>query len=299
MLSRAAERAEKNRPGRPRDAHKDMWTVADTFSDVLDSIQLPFPTQSGRDDGGIGANIADALDRQAAVAECMRAQQNPEDVAAQSSDIGVSALPPGPSYGRSCTLTVSGQGPPTLARALARAATLNANQMGTVALVANAMQTAWEEQGRPERMQPPGRLLRMLLLGGGGCGKTRIINLVLTALFTEYYGPRGVVKAAPSNKAARGILGKTLHAACKIGTSAMDVQSLSCGEKAKAALASLWVPAGALIIDEASQGTTAVYHALTLRSTYGHAAAHGLDIAPYAEPATTFGSMPIVVECGD
>ena len=37
MLSRAAERAEKNRPGRPRDAHKDMWTVAGIFSDVLDS----------------------------------------------------------------------------------------------------------------------------------------------------------------------------------------------------------------------------------------------------------------------
>ena len=56
--------------------------------------------------------------------------------------------------------------------------------MGAVALVANAMQTAWEEQGHPERMKPTGRLVRMLLLGGGGCGKTRIVNLVLTALFT-------------------------------------------------------------------------------------------------------------------
>ena len=80
--------------------------------------------------------------------------------------------------------TVSGEGPLALARALARAATLNAGQMGAVALVANAMQTAWEAQGRPERMKSTGRLLRMLLLGGGGCGKTRIVNLVLTALFT-------------------------------------------------------------------------------------------------------------------
>ena len=139
----------------------------------------------------------------------------------------------------------------------------------------------------------------MLLLGAGGCGKTRIMNLVLTALFTEYYGPRGVVKAAPSNKAARGILGKTLHAAGKIGCGAMNIQSLSCDEKARAALASLWVPCGALIIDEAPQGAAAVYHALALRSTYGRAAAHGLDIAQYAEPATTFGAMPIVIECGD
>ena len=56
--------------------------------------------------------------------------------------------------------------------------------MGAVALVANAMETAWEDQGRPERMKPTGRLLRMLLLGGGGCGKTRIVSLVLTAVFT-------------------------------------------------------------------------------------------------------------------
>ena len=139
----------------------------------------------------------------------------------------------------------------------------------------------------------------MLLLGGGGCGKTRIVNLVLTALFTEYWGPRGVVKAAPSNKAARGILGKTLHAAAKLGTSSMNVNSLSCAEKTRAALASLWAPAGALVIDEVPQGAAALYHALALRSTYGRAAAHRLDIAEYAEPATTFGAMPVVIECGD
>ena len=57
-------------------------------------------------------------------------------------------------------------------------------------------------------MKHTGRIFLMLLLGGGGCGKTRIVNLVLTALFMEFWGERGIVKAAPSNKAARGILGK-------------------------------------------------------------------------------------------
>ena len=123
--------------------------------------------------------------------------------------------------------------------------------------------------------------------------------LVLTALNTEYWGPRGVVKAAPSNKAARGILGKTLHAAAKLGTRPMDIKSLSCAQTTNAALASHWAPAGTLVIDEAPQGAAALYHALTLRSTYGRAAAHRLDIAEYAEPATTFGAMPVVVECGD
>ena len=222
LLSRAAERAEKNRPGRPRDVHKDMWAVADTFGDVLDSIELPFPTQHRGGDGGVGAGIAEALDHQAGVARRMREQQDSEDMAAEPSDIDHSdpaaalLTEEAALLLQSIAPTVSGQGPLALAKALARAATLNADQMGAVALVANAMETAWEEQGRPERMKPTGRLLRMLLLGGGGCGKTRIVNLVLTVLFTEYWGPRGVVKAAPSNKAARGILGKTLHAAAKL-----------------------------------------------------------------------------------
>ena len=67
----------------------------------------------------------------------------------------------------------------------------------------------------------------------------------------------------------------------------MDIKSLSCAQKTRAALASLWAPAGALVIDEAPQGAAALYHALALRSTYGRAAAHRLDIAEYAEPATT------------
>ena len=150
VLSRAAERAEKSRPGRPRDAHKDMWSVADTFGDVLDNIQLPLPTKHRRGDGGVGAGITEALEHQAGVAERMREQQDSEDVAAEPSDIGDSAPPAALLTEEAALLlqstapTVSGEGPLALARALARAATLNADQMGAVALVANAMQTACE-----------------------------------------------------------------------------------------------------------------------------------------------------------
>ena len=91
LLSRAAERAEKNRPSRRRDAHKDMWAVADTFGDVLDSIALPFPTQHRGGDGGVGAGITEALHHQAGVARRMREQQDSEDMAAEPSDIDHSA----------------------------------------------------------------------------------------------------------------------------------------------------------------------------------------------------------------
>ena len=108
-------------------------------------------------------------------------------------------------------------GPVAFAKHLVEAATLNHDQRAPVALIANDMQMAWEKQGKPKLMDPVGRILRMLLLGGGGCGKSRIVNLVLTALFLQFWGPRGCVKAAPSNKAARGILGKTLHVCAKLG----------------------------------------------------------------------------------
>ena len=92
----------------------------------------------------------------------------------------------------------SAQGPAAVAKQLAQAAELNRDQLGAVALIACDMQVAWEAQGKPQRMKQTGRILRMLLLGGGGCGKTRIINLVLTALFLMFWGPRGCVKTAPS-----------------------------------------------------------------------------------------------------
>ena len=56
-----------------------------------------------------------------------------------------------------------------------------------------------------------------------------------TALFVEYWGPRGCLQAAPCNKAARSILGKTLHVA--------------------------------FITDEAPQGAAALYNAVAMRSS--------------------------------
>ena len=306
VLARTAERDAAGRVGRPRDAHKDIWSVAQTFGGVLDGLQSPFLTRhlSNR---RIGADLPEALAHQADVAERLRTCQEGEGLG--EGDEGATDDGGAPAARllteeaarllESIAPEARGRGPVAVAKALADAATLNADQLGAVALIAADMQKSWEEQGRPERMKPTGRILRMLLLGGGGCGKTRIVNLVLTALFAEFWGDRGVVKAAPSNKAARGILGKTLHAAAKLGGSALDVKSLSCAQKTRTALAHLWAPCGAVVIDEAPQGAAALYHALALRCTYGRLAAHNLDVADYAEPAGSFGAMPVVVECGD
>ena len=196
-----------------------------------------------------------------------------------------------------CDLHASG--PVSVAKYLVEQASLNQDQRGPVALIAKDMQTAWVQQGRPKQMAVVGKILRMLLLGGGGCGKTRIVNLVLTALFLTFWGPRGCVKTAPSNKAARGILGKTLHAAAKLRGACVKMFDLRCNATVQSALAYLWAPCGALIIDEALQGAASLYHAVSLRCTYGRATAHGLEVADYAEPSQSHGAMPVVVECGD
>ena len=77
------------------------------------------------------------------------------------------------------------------------------------------------------------------------------------------------------------------------------MMNLRCGTAAQRALAYLWVPCGAFIIDEAAQGAAALYHAVTLRSCYGRAPAHEVELSDYAEPSQTFGAMTIIVECGD
>ena len=128
------------------------------------------------------------------------------------------------------------QGPKVVAFKLARKATLNRDQMCLVALFASFMQAEWEKQladepqlkdssascwslhnGDAPLMSLIGRVIaRLLIVGGGGCGKSRIINMVLSPLLRTYYGRRGLMKEAQSNRAARGIGGITVHAANRL-----------------------------------------------------------------------------------
>ena len=67
------------------------------------------------------------------------------------------------------------------------------------------------------------------------------------------------------------------------------MMNLRCGTTAQRALAYLWAPCGAFIVDEAPQGAAALYHAVALRSCYGRVAAHEVELSDYAEPSQTFG----------
>ena len=303
ILTRKMERDAAKRPGRNKDMHTEMLRVADIFGATIDGCMKPFRMQA-TENKNLGASLNAALEHQKMVAEKVRQQQEsempsesfePEDkeeevrLLTEEATLLLQKMDP----------DVASDGPIAVAKYLVTEATLNRDQRGPVALIANDMHEAWVKQGRPQRMEPVGRILRMLLIGGGGCGKSRIINLVLTALFIQFWGPRGCIKVAPSNKAARGILGKTLHVASKISGCSLTMTNLRCSSKVVSALAYLWVQCGAYIIDEAPQGAAALYHAIALRSSYGRASAHKLELANYAEPDQSFGAIPIGVECGD
>ena len=184
--------------------------------------------------------------------------------------------------------------PKVFAKQSCDAATLNRDQQRPVALIALEMERAWQaERQRRAALSPSerdvvqmqqwtiplsGRLCRMLIFGSGGCGKTRLITKVLAPLFKRYFGLRGLVTTAFSNKAARLVNGKTGHALAKLrGTKSLAMQHLRFrSEKESRALAAVWAPAGALVKDEFSQQSASLEHALAVRAMYGRCHAHGL-----------------------
>ena len=139
-------------------------------------------------------------------------------------------------------------GPIAYAKLLCEQAGLTSEQRGPVALIAHDMDKVYQEEmkrrenlteaqleslgyTRPGTSLMPlsGRVARILIFGGGGCGKTRIINEVLTPLFRRFYGLRGCVLTAFSNKAARLIKGKTSHALTKLhGEMSLTRRGWSC-----------------------------------------------------------------------
>ena len=296
VLSRTVERDTAGQVGRPKDMHKEMQRVAAVFGPELDAAIKPFHIQP-HDNKALGITIHEALQHQRSTAETLRQQQDtelPQEPIESFTQVQM-LTDEAAELLQSIPTDLASAGPIAFAKHLADAATLNQDQRTPVALIAKEMQMAWEKQGKPQRMNPVVRILRMLLLGGGGCGKSRIVNFVLTPLFLQFWGPRGCVKAAPSNKAARGISGKTLHVVAKLQGSSLNMMNLRCGAQVQKALAFLWASSGAFIIDEAPQGAAALYHAVALRSCYGRVAAHELELSDYAEPSQTFGAMPIVV----
>jgi len=175
--------------------------------------------------------------------------------------------------------------PVSCAKHLCDQGKLTREQRGPVALLARDMQHVYEEElarralltddeRRTEgidgtdvvKLPLVGRRLRLLFFGGGGCGKTRIINFVLAKLFRRFYGPKGLVLNAFANKPARLIGGTTTHGLIKCrGGQSVSIANLRLqNDKQRRGLAAVWAPAGALVKDEFTQQPGALEHALAV-----------------------------------
>ena len=89
----------------------------------------------------------------------------------------------------------------------------------------------------------------------------------LSELLKGVDGDRGVLTEASSNKAARLIQGKTLHAANKLqGTSSLRTVHLRITQKQQKALGRVYGELGAKILDEFSQTSAKLLHCLLYTS---------------------------------
>ena len=154
---------------------------------------------------------------------------------------------------------------------------------------------------------------RAILVGGGGAGKTTIINFVLTPVLEEYYGRDGLQKEAPSNKAARGINGVTVHVANNLrGNSSLLTPHLR-QKPRQTAYVRRQGRQGARVYDEFSQLNSKLWHAdmymtsvarnLAWEAAEQASELQGQDLRPdparYTDLDQSWGAMPVVVVAGD
>ena len=168
----------------------------------LVSLLFPFVSLNV---GHVQADVDDAQSHQNAVAKLLRKELVAADL--QGNCPNAANLSP--------ELAVE-QGPAAYAWSLIRKYPFNQKQIELLALLILPLETAI--QNRLERLDKTTYklpndlgLVRTLMVGGGGCGKTTLIMEVLKPLLSTYFGPSKVQLAAPSNKAARLIQGRTVH----------------------------------------------------------------------------------------
>ena len=219
------------------------------------------------------------------------------------------------------------QGPAAVARRLAKDAELNEDQLRLVALFVCPMEKKWKEQLRkkPELADATsevwstysrdtpllvlvGVIVRILFVGGGGCGKSRVINRVLAPLLRSYYGRCGLMVEAQSNKAARNVGGCTLHTANKLmGSSSLITVHLRPKPHQKAAMARN-ERLGSKLFDELSQLNSKLFHAdaycTAVARANGEKIKRGqdppvIDATRYADYDQTWGALPVVGIGGD
>jgi hypothetical protein len=179
---------------------------------------------------------------------------------------------------------------------------LNQEQKEAMALFVDCM-----EQGFAQRTDKSSHLMdkykqfmTVIFVGGGGCGKSMLLTMIIEPLILVYFGPEGLIKQAPSNKAAKNIGGSTVHSSSGLTPDDELITSkLGLSSKSRKTLELRNTPAGGLAIDEFSMFPAKLMHADALRFMLSRARAYNLDPHTYAQPKHVFGNIPFLGIFGD
>jgi hypothetical protein len=144
-------------------------------------------------------------------------------------------------------------------------------------------------------------LPRMGAIGGGGCGKTTVMQTVVVPTLRTFFGK--VLLTAPSNRAARGFdpSAKTLHSVSgmksqdSMRTSNLHIKS----DQMRKRMDANQTHARGWVHDEALQTAAPLWHAAALRTTYAREHAYKLDTRRYAQPNEIIGKISFLALCGD
>lgn len=142
-------------------------------------------------------------------------------------------------------------------------------------------------------------LPRALIAGGGGCGKTTMLEKVICPTYETFF--ERTDRATPSNKAARLFKAKTVHSlngfrpSDSLRTVNIRIRTDTMRKRTQA----VHVKSGALFIDEYGQLQTALYHANNLLWTIARQPTYNLKLEQYARPRETAGRISKYLLSGD
>ena len=115
-----------------------------------------------------------------------------------------------------------------------------------------------------------------------------------------FFGFTGVVLAAPSNNATRGIGAQTLHSLLGFTPeNSLRTAALALSTQKRVKLERTFLHAGIMIHDEYSMLAGAMNHASSLLATYAREAKYRLRREDYALPRERYGRIPGLAYFGD
>ena len=182
--------------------------------------------------------------------------------------------------------------------------TASEDQIGFLALLVEPMQRAWMEKPLHQtKLKPTSsqHFARIVGLGGGGCGKSWLLNKMVAPLINFFFeGHNSYLAMCATNAGARHVKGRTVHVASGLNAaSSLKISALHMKEDARRKMEFTTKHTACLACDELSQVGGPLFHGCSLRFSIAREAYHKLDLAKYLEASQTFGAVFAVLLLGD